>query len=442
LALDDAQQTTMLSALGERADGSWAASEVGDFKGRQAGKGDSENARLLAGLQLFGERLLLHTAHEFPTANEAFLRLVGVHENFDDLRKQVARIRYANGEQGIEYTNGARLKYRARTGGSSRGFAEADVVIYDEAQNIHPEHLAASLPTMLANPNFQAWFGGSGGFSHSSVAHRMRKRAILGDGSRLAFTENTAQTVTVLDGKITLSSPPADQFLSHDVLSTHPGFAAGRVSFETMQTMFRALGPDMFGREILNIWEPEPDDEYGGPISVDAWVGLGKGGAIVSHHHLALAVAHDRTRASFGLAGRTADGQLLVKWKWIGTPSGVLAEGRRLWAERRLPVRVQSAGASAPFIPLLIEAGIDVVPVSTAEAAQATGQLIDAARAGGLTHEGQPELLAALIGAQVAVTPQGAMSWSPKSQVDISVLQAVTIAAGGVPAAVEAFFVY
>jgi hypothetical protein len=136
--LDESQRFTLQVALGERADGTWAAATVADFEPRQNGKNDTCNARELAGLILFGERLIIHTAHEFPTANESFLRLVAVFENWDDLRAKVARIRYANGEQGIELLSGQRLKYRARTGGSGRGFAKADLTVYDEAQHSRP----------------------------------------------------------------------------------------------------------------------------------------------------------------------------------------------------------------------------------------------------------------------------------------------------------------
>jgi hypothetical protein len=106
--LAESQKITLRGGLGERADGSWAASTVGDFGPRQGtGKNDKIAARELAGLILFGERLIIHTAHEFPTANESFLRMVAVFENWDDLRRRVARIRYANGEQGIEFCRGS-----------------------------------------------------------------------------------------------------------------------------------------------------------------------------------------------------------------------------------------------------------------------------------------------------------------------------------------------
>ena len=88
--LVESQKITLRAALGERADGSWAAAKVGDFGPRQGtGKSDKIAARELAGLILFKEKLIIHTAHEFATANESFLRLVSIFENYDDLRKRV-----------------------------------------------------------------------------------------------------------------------------------------------------------------------------------------------------------------------------------------------------------------------------------------------------------------------------------------------------------------
>ena len=82
---------------------------------RQNGKGAILEAIELAGLFLFGEQLILHSAHEFKTAQEAFRRVLQLVENTDHLRKRVARVRTSHGEEGIELTTGARLRFVARS---------------------------------------------------------------------------------------------------------------------------------------------------------------------------------------------------------------------------------------------------------------------------------------------------------------------------------------
>lgn len=428
LTLDPDQKATLYAALGERADGSWAASEIGDFKGRQAGKNDTVKVRQLAGLELFGERLLLHTAHEFATANEDFLRIVALFEAYDDLRKKVARVRYANGEQGIEYINGARLKYRARTGGAGRGFAEADLVIYDEAQHLQAEQLAASMPTMLISRNFQAWFLGSGGFASSSQARALRTRAILGNGDRLAYTENTAQTCKVIDGRIVLIDPDLGSLLDHDVLMSHPGYAHDRVPFESMKTMHDAMGSALFAREILCVWDAT--DVVDGPISLAQWMDLvDKGSTPVGPVSYAIDVSPDFKWTSFALAGCRKDDHLHVEVgkRNVGT-DWVIDYAKSLGVE----VRVAPSSPAGFLIPLLREAGVTVVEVSQQEVTQCCSRLISAVSEGTVHSLGGNELPAAISNSTISQRGD-AQSWSRvKSSGDISALCAVTIAVGGV----------
>jgi len=253
--LAESQKITLRAALGERLDGSWAASRVADFGPRQGtGKSDKIAVRELSGLLLFDERLLIHTAHEFPTANESFLRMAAIFENHDDLRRRVARVRYANGEQGIELLSGQRLKYRARTGGSGRGFAKADLLVYDEAQHLGREHLAASAPSKLANPNSQTWYAGSGGLRTSTLAWAIRRDALGGDAGRLAYTEATAERVALVNGRIKSQRPdPSDRDAWYRGM---PGL--GRwVTEESMQSLYEELGPELFARECLCVWDIE-----------------------------------------------------------------------------------------------------------------------------------------------------------------------------------------
>ncbi len=98
LRLDASQQLVLQDALGERPDGKWAAFEVGVEMPPQNGKGGIIEARELAGLFLLGERLIVHTAHEFPTALEAFRRVLELIESTPDLDSRVWRVSRSHGE--------------------------------------------------------------------------------------------------------------------------------------------------------------------------------------------------------------------------------------------------------------------------------------------------------------------------------------------------------
>lgn len=160
LHLDPWQAEVLEGALGERPDGRWTATEVGLIVPRQNGKGSILEARELAGLYLFGEQLLLHSAHEFKTAQEAFRRVLSLIQNTPDLDSRVKRVRTSHGEEGIELLSGQRLRFVARSTGSGRGFT-GDLVVLDEAYNLPAEAVAALLPTLSARPNPQLWYTSS-----------------------------------------------------------------------------------------------------------------------------------------------------------------------------------------------------------------------------------------------------------------------------------------
>src|SRR5215510_728706 len=77
LYLDEWQQWMLDQALSRREDRKWSAFEVALIVSRQNGKGAILEALELAALFLddFDCDLILHSAHEFKTAAEAFMRI-------------------------------------------------------------------------------------------------------------------------------------------------------------------------------------------------------------------------------------------------------------------------------------------------------------------------------------------------------------------------------
>ena len=149
LILDEPQRLVLDSMLGFRADGKFAAFEVCVIEPRQNGKGAIYEARELAGIVLLGEKLLIHSAHEYATSLEAFYRMLALLDENTELSKLIRKTRNAHGEQGFDFVNGARLRYRTRTRGGGRGFS-ADFVGLDEAMNLPEFAVAALMPTVSA----------------------------------------------------------------------------------------------------------------------------------------------------------------------------------------------------------------------------------------------------------------------------------------------------
>jgi hypothetical protein len=112
---------------------------VADARGRvnvprQNGKGEVLIARELFGLFELGERLVIHTAHEFKTSAEHFNRLESIVRDCPELHARVKRrtrgrldgYRYSHGEESIELQDGARIEFKTRTKSGMRGFAGVD----------------------------------------------------------------------------------------------------------------------------------------------------------------------------------------------------------------------------------------------------------------------------------------------------------------------------
>lgn len=434
--LDESQRFTLTVALGWQADGSWAASTVADFEPRQAGKNDTLAARELAGLIIFGERLIIHTAHEFPTANESFLRLVEVFENWDDLRRKVSRIRYANGEQGIELASGQRLKYRARTGGSGRGFAKADLTVYDEAQHLQAEHVAASGPAKLANPNSQSWYMGSGGLSTSVQAWRLRLRALAGNAGRLAYVEHTAEDIHLDDNGLPVSIKP--DTLDREAWARAHAAYGYRVTDEKLLDLHEELGAELFARECLNVWDPLPGDGGALPIPLDAWLACADARSSPADPVVfGVDASPDRQWASIAVAGRNAAGsahvELVDRRPGVGWLAARLVELRERWGPSVVVVDPYSPAASA--IADAESGGVPITKVSGAVLAAACGGLFDAVMERRLAHRDEPEFRASLASARQRKVGDG-WAWSRRdSASDITALVAATLAFGALPAA-------
>ena len=415
LILDPWQQLVLTGGCGERADGKWSAFEVAVVCPRQNGKNGILEARELAGLFLFGEKLILHSAHEFKTAQEAFRRVLTLVENSDDLRKKVARVRTSHGEEGIELRDGARLRFIARSTGSGRGFS-SDCTILDESYNLSAEAMGALLPTLSARPNPQVWYTSSAGKRESSQLMMVRDRGRAGGDPGLAYFEWSAGPDSAVDDREAWA-------LANPAMGI-------RIAEEFIDREFAALPLTEFRRERLGVW----DDEAAGSdwvIPIEAWQACADPASEVEDPVVFAAdVSLDRAWSSISVAGSRAD----------GVPAVEVVDYRRgtSWVAPRLAELVQRHGAlgigldpggpSGSLIPELENLGVPLILMSARDIAQACGAFYDAVASGALRHRDQAELTAAVSSARKR--PLGdAWAWSRKEAVsEITTLISATVA--------------
>lgn len=256
LILDDWQAWCLDHAMAEQPDKRWSAFEVAIVVSRQAGKGSILEARQIAGLFLLGERLQVHTAHEFKTCFEHFLRVVHLVESTPELDRKVMRIRRGAGEQAIELKNGCRLRFLARSGGSGRGMS-GDAVYLDEAFALTAPMMGALLPTLSARPNPQVWYTSSAPMSTSTVLHGVRDRGHEGKPGRLFFAEWACDRGADVEDR-------------DNWYRANPGLGI-RITEEFVAAELDAMRamPDEFARERLGIPDPLPSTA-GPPAKLDA----------------------------------------------------------------------------------------------------------------------------------------------------------------------------
>jgi phage terminase large subunit-like protein len=260
LELDDWERWVLDQGLGRGPDRKWAAFEKALICSRQNGKGAILEALELAALFLddFDVDLILHSAHEFKTASEAFRRVSARIDNHPSFKRRVRQVYLQRGAESIELKNGKRLRFIARSSGSGRGFS-ADLVILDEAYELGDAAMAALLPTLSARPNPQIWYTSTAGLPTSTQLGRVRERGLTGTDPSLAFFEWSVDE---------LRYDPADPV---DWARANPGLGI-RITPEYIEKERAALGPDEFARERLGVGDyPVAGAGQWETLSEDAW---------------------------------------------------------------------------------------------------------------------------------------------------------------------------
>lgn len=433
LELDPWEEFVLVNALGEREGGKWAAFEVGVEVSRQNGKGTLLEARELAGLFLLGERLIIHSAHQFDTSLEAFRRLEDLIDGCEDLSRRVKRVSRSHGEEGIELLNRQRIRFRTRTKGGGRGFT-GDCLILDEAMVLSEAFHGALLPTLSArsvNANPQVWYTGSAVdqqvHEHGRVFARVRERGHKGEDPSLAWFGWGLDYTTPDDVPAEVAADPEAW------AQANPGLGI-RISAEHVEKEHRSMDPRTFAVERLGVGDWPAGDGTENVIDMETWAALTDGqsaadGAVC----FAFDVTPDRSYAAVAAAGTRADGLSHIEIVDHRRGTGWIVERLAGLVERHASIAVvcDASGPAGSLVPELQQRGVVVTAVTAREHAQACGRLYDAVDQGSVRHRGSRELTAAVKGA-ARRTLGDAWAWSRKSSgVDISPLVSCTLALWG-----------
>lgn len=430
LSLDEGQELILAGGLGTRPDGKFAAFEVCMLMPRQNGKGEVLLARELYGAIVLGERLIIHSAHEFATSQEHFRRMEDKIEEAglqSELKPKVG-VRKSHGEEGFEFRNGSRIRFRTRTKGGGRGFT-GDLVVLDEAMILAAEFHGVLLPIVSARSqegNPQVWYAGSAVdqfiHEHGIVLAGLRERGLARE-SDLAYYEWS------IDAENPEEVP--DQVLSDPANWAAANLALGsRISVEHVGREYKAMGKRQFAVERGCIGDWPRSDGMSTVFDLDLWDDLkDPKSAIVGSPVFSFDVTPDRRKAVIAAIGRNAEGFLHVEVTKDGDGTGwLVAELARLELEH-LPLGIvcDSVGPASSLLPQLEMANVSVIAVQTPEMGKACGAFYDAVQQKQIRHLGTPDLLGAIKGA--VQRPLGdSWAWSRRNSTsDISPLVACTL---------------
>ena len=445
---------TYYNPFTKRQEPKWAALDALLIVSRQNGKGSLIEARELAGLFLFGERVLLHSAHQFATSNEAFRRIAMLIEGTPELSKELmpkSGILQTSGNQSVNLKSGQRLLFKARSGKSVRGFT-GDFIVFDECMFLGAEEIGAMRPALSARPNPHIWMTGSAGdieIGDCSHMGMIRSKALAGTGSRLLFAEWSGDMCN------DFCFEDCDE---HDAIDDPQTWARAnpgqgiRIDPDFILSELETMEKRTFLTERLGVGHYPVEGASWQVISKDAWEKrTDELSQLEGKFALAVDVTPDWSYSCLAVCGPSTNegldhveiigsGAVAEDDLSIGPRNGtqwVVPRVLKIWkAQRPACVVIDPATPAGSFIDELVQAGVNVISPSGREFAQGCGEFRSAVvpakgEEATIVHIGQKPLADALANADKRrLTDMWA--WDKRSSdADISPLVAATLAHWG-----------
>jgi phage terminase large subunit-like protein len=381
------QEHVILQASKVRPNGKPAHKSCCTVIARQNGKSHLLRMRILAGLFLWNDKLIIATAQNRDIALETFRLVADTIENNQFLIDQIKHIRKANGQEEIVTKTGNRYKIVAPNSGA-RGMS-ADLVVIDEAREFqNTEAYSALVYTTMARPNSQIWLASNAGDAFSTILNRIRQQAYQaiaapGSDETIGYWEYSAPDGTKLDD-------PQGWRYANPALG-HTIDADGiKARLKDPESVFRT---EVLCQWVETLQNPFPEGAWANCLDQNLKLPDGKA------QYLAIDVSPDRRHASLVGATRVGDEivvGLIQTWESDSSVDDLkIAAAVSDWARK---FNSQCIGfdkyTASGIAARLSAAGIPVQDLSGSIFYQACDELLSAMSSNRLRHSGQEVLTA------------------------------------------------
>lgn len=426
--LDDWQRWAIQGILSEDAEARLCAAISLLVVPRQNGKGAVLEVVELYALFVLGLPLVLHSAHLGETSVDHMARLLAAIGSDPDLERRCKPV-LAKGYEAIVRTDGiaGEIRFRTRSKKGGRG-GSPQMVVFDEALFLTDAQVSAMLPALSAQ-TLRAdapllIYASSAPIGESEILHRLRLAIQRGESPDAFYAEWGCELPSG-DRSAALRALADDP---DAIYSANPG-AGIRIDPEWCRTTERS-GMTLEAWCVERLGVVFASDGESRVLPSAAWDACRDPGSTVEGGRIALAVGPNGAWSAISLSGERADGRLhceVVRHS-LGT-EWVVAAALAGTAEYG-PLLVDPRSPTAGVIERLIAAGVPIEECSTPDVVQACVAFQLDAIEGRLVHLGQPELDAAVVGADIRPVGESWVFSAKASTIDVTALLSAVLAAG------------
>ena len=413
---DPWQDATGRLILAKSEGGRWAADLSILSIPRQVGKSYLLGCIIFALCLLDPKLRVIWTSHHTATTEEMYEAMKDLASHKRVAPHVVKCIALQGSRWRIQFANGSRIDFGARSQGFGRGKAKVGVLVLDEFQHITARALANLAPTTNTSDNPLILCAGTPpGPEVSGEAFRQRRKAAL---------EGISDDTLYVEFSADQGADPDDR---RQWAKANPSFPK-RTKERAFLLLKKILDPADYLREALGVW----DDDGAQKLLMPDWPQRATSKPIKSIATLGVAISVDRAWGSIAACGSVGGKKVMgVVERRRGT-SWLVGELQRIQNKHDADVMIAGIGPAGPLVAELEAAGVRHVVASQSDLCDAAAAVFDQIADGRVFHADHDDLNDAVKGAQQRAVGDGRWMWGRRASLsDVAMLEAASLALWG-----------